>query len=469
LTTTPLKAQKEPRAAVRWVMRHPVLTVVVIALTVRVLAAVVTRLVTDTYTIPDETLYLELGRNLINGVKPDEWYPGYGQSFYDSVQVYTAPLVFLFRIFGPDRIVGALFAAVMGTATAGLTTAIGLRFLRVPFAVFAGLVVALMPSQILFSAVTLREAHVWFALVLIAVAVVLLMSEDWRRLAAGAVLAAVALWGLSYLRDQTMLAAAWALALAALIGPRRLWPARVVAAVVIAAVLPWATHLGVGGYTLVAEHAGHLAQDRATLAVGANSAFGQQPRRTTPPPPTPRPSGAPATPGSPPVVPPADGTASNTARDAATRDTSVRADFRHLPHGLVDVVLRPFPWTATTGASLLLARVETLVWYLLYVLSVIGLVVAARRPTARRSLAFPALLGIMLIGIAALTQGNLGTAFRHRDQLVWVLGLCSAMGLQWLWLESRWARGRPPEGEPDAPERDEPAPPAPAAEHALSG
>ena len=54
----------------------------------------------------------------------------------------------------------------------------------------------------------------------------------------------------------------------------------------------------------------------------------------------------------------------------------------------------------------------------------------------------------MLAGIAALTQGNLGTAFRHRDQVVWVLALCGAAELQWLVLQSRWARTRP--SAPDA-------------------
>jgi hypothetical protein len=38
-----------------------------------------------------------------------------------------------------------------------------------------------------------------------------------------------------------------------------------------------------------------------------------------------------------------------------------------------------------------------------------------------------------MVGIAAVTQGNLGTAFRHREQVLWVLALGAAAGAEWLW------------------------------------
>jgi hypothetical protein len=43
----------------------------------------------------------------------------------------------------------------------------------------------------------------------------------------------------------------------------------------------------------------------------------------------------------------------------------------------------------------------------------------------------------MMIGIAAVTQGNLGTAFRHREQVLWVLALGAAAGAEWLWARRR--------------------------------
>ena len=400
---------------------------VVIALLARIALAVAAVLVTDRYTIPDETLYLELARNIVHGISPNEWYPGYGQSLYDSIETYSAPLVLIFRVFGSTRLVGALFAAAVGAAAAGLTVAIALRFLRPAFALIGGLVVALVPSQVLFSAVVLREGHIWLMLTLVGLgAVILLTGTDWQRLALGALLAAAGLLGLAYLRDQTMLAAAWALALAVVLSVRQMWPARVAVGLVVALAIPWLAGSGPGGWNLVRSNADRLAQTRATLAVDANSAFGG----ATPPPA----SGSGVGPN---------GTVSSTARDAANRDDSVRSSIRHLPAGLVDVTLRPFPWSSTAGLSLLLARVETIGWYLLYALTIIGIVVSIRRRESRLALEFPVFLMGMLLGIAALTQGNLGTAFRHREQILWILALCAAAGLQWLLMESRWgSRGR---------------------------
>jgi hypothetical protein len=46
----------------------------------------------------------------------------------------------------------------------------------------------------------------------------------------------------------------------------------------------------------------------------------------------------------------------------------------------------------------------------------------------------------ILVGIAALTQGNLGTAFRHREQMLWGLALCAAAGAEWLVVHASAAR-----------------------------
>jgi hypothetical protein len=449
---------------------------VIVALLARVVVAVAAVIVTRRYTIPDETLYLELGRNVVNGISPDQWYPGYGQSFYDSVETFSAPLVFLFRVFGAYRVVGGLFSAVVGAATAGLTVAIALRYLRPAFALIAGLVVALLPSQVLFSAVVLREGHIWLMLAVVGFGAVLMMSTDWRRIALGAVLAALGILGLGYLRDQTMLAAAWALGLAVIITPWRLWPARVAAGVAVAVLIPMVAGSGPGAWSLLRNNAGSLAKTRATLAVDANSAFGgatppppAQPSTTTttatkPSAPQPAPGEAPKTP----AATPTQGSVSDTARNAANGEENVRAGLRHLPVGLVDVTLRPFPWSSTVGLSLLMARAETVAWYVLYALGIIGILASLRRREAWLALQFPVLLMGMLLGIAALTQGNLGTAFRHREQMVWALALCAAAGLQWLVLDSRFAkRRRARRGEthdPGAGDRpDEPVPSEPAA------
>jgi hypothetical protein len=394
-------------------IEHPIATVVVLALAARVVVAVAAYLLTDRYTIPDEALYMALGRAVVHGVPPDQWYPGYGQWLYDQVGAFSRPLVLLFRVFGPERLVGAFFSAVVGAAVAGVTVAIGLRFLRPAFALLAGVVVALTPSQVLLSSVVLREAHIWLALALVGVGALHMARPAWRPLAVGVAVAAGGLLALGFLRDQTMLAAAWALALALLISPRRLWIPRMAAGLAVVLVVPLIGGAGLGGAGLVAHNADTLAQTRAKLGVGANSAFGG----ATPPP------RAGATAGGP--------SPSNRAvSDAASQEDGVRSDLAHLPAGVVNVTLRPFPWESSPSLSLALARIETLEWYALCGL---GVVVSVRRRLARRAMQYPIVLLGLLVGLAAVTQGNLGTAFRHRGQLLWVLALGAAAGAQWLW------------------------------------
>jgi hypothetical protein len=266
-----------------------------------------------------------------------------------------------------------------------------------------------------------------------------MMGTDRRRLLAGAALAALALASLGFLRDQTLLAAAWALALALVLARRRLWAERAAAGVAIALLVPWAVGLGPGGAKLVGTSADQLAKTRATLAIGARTAFPSTTRA---------PGSAAPLPGVPARRPPS--TAAQAAVAAATSEQSATQGLDHLPVGLVDVGLRPFPWQATSGNMLSLARVETFGWYLLYALAAVGIATALRRRRMRLALQFPVLLTGMYLGIAALTQGNAGTAFRHREQELWALALAAAWGAQWLWSRraERQVAGAPAAVEP---------------------
>ena len=73
-----------------------------------------------------------------------------------------------------------------------------------------------------------------------------------------------------------------------------------------------------------------------------------------------------------------------------------------------------------------LARIEALVWYPLVALALFGLAGAWRM---RRALAFPVLCGGGVLAMYGLTEGNLGTAFRHRGELVWVTLLLATVGI----------------------------------------
>jgi hypothetical protein len=103
------------------------------------------------------------------------------------------------------------------------------------------------------------------------------------------------------------------------------------------------------------------------------------------------------------------------------------------------VALRPWPWEAAAGSlGLNLARLENLVWYPLLVLALLGLTSVWRH---RRVLVFPALCCGAILAMYGLTEGNLGTAFRHRSEVVWIVALLATLGLERL---VAWRRTRRP-------------------------
>ncbi|SVC96719.1 uncharacterized protein METZ01_LOCUS349573, partial [marine metagenome] len=151
-----------------WVLLHPVATVVAAAFVVRTLVAAVLN-VTDTWSLaPDAGSYLAVAEAVSSG-RLDSFWPGYGPSLFNSTRSFSAQVAFLFDVFGPYRISGQLVAVLYGSLAAGLTVLLARRLIRPSFALAAGLVVALSPSQVLWSSVVLRESTIWVLLVGIAV------------------------------------------------------------------------------------------------------------------------------------------------------------------------------------------------------------------------------------------------------------------------------------------------------------
>jgi multidrug transporter EmrE-like cation transporter len=103
------------------------------------------------------------------------------------------------------------------------------------------------------------------------------------------------------------------------------------------------------------------------------------------------------------------------------------SDVEHLPAGLVAVLARPHLWEATDKIAVSFARLENVAWFGLYAAALAGALRAPR--SVRRVVAYPAISGAGIVVVAALTQGNLGTAFRHRGQILWALVVVAVVGL----------------------------------------
>ncbi len=101
---------------------------------------------------------------------------------------------------------------------------------------------------------------------------------------------------------------------------------------------------------------------------------------------------------------------------------------RYLPTGVTVVGLRPWPWESSSASlGIRFARAEALVWYPLLLLALVGITAIRRH---RRTLAFPVLAGGAILMMYGLTEGNLGTAYRHRGEFVWVVALLAAIGAE---------------------------------------
>ena len=123
-------------------------------------------------------------------------------------------------------------------------------------------------------------------------------------------------------------------------------------------------------------------------------------------------------------------------------DNDLEATLASFPHGLVSVTLRPFPWEADGGFGRTAAALESPIWLLLILLSVVGLVAKWRSSDEVTLLMIQVAL---FTGAAAVTQGNLGTAFRHRGQVLVALAVLSMVGIEHL--RNRWSRNGMDKGE----------------------
>ena len=403
------------------------------------------------------------------------------------------PLVALFWLFGPVRIVAQLFAVLLGALAAAATAAVAGRVLRRSYALAAGLIVALFPSQVLWSSLVLRESLIWAGLAGIALVVVYSQrSSSVVRILGSTLVAGLLFWVLANTRIQTAALALWCMFPALLFGRGRR-VVRALSAIGVLVVAPLVIGMGMGAATFAEQTIFRLGFSHATLSVNAQSSFMSEPdpvevsepdQLSQPDPgeetqpglvwegsrwPGQLESGEEAEPGL--VVETTGSTVvafqritgveckahleqelgetqqilyvSDRLLDRLRRelvcisdgqggailvDNTLGANLSRLPRGLFNTMVRPLPWEIELSSPEKFgAGLESPLWLVLYGLS--GYCIWKRRKRLA-SMVFPVLMagGIAMSG--AVTHGNLGTAFRHRGQVVFALAILSAGGLQ---------------------------------------
>jgi len=397
------------------ILRHPVLSVFLLALTVRALLSVVISVAFGGVLFQDDGTYPVLAMQRATG-QTQSW-SEYEYFLFNATATLLLPLTWIYQVFGFSVLAGQLLVGLHSALAAAATTRLALEALPARFALLAGVVVAMLPSQVLFSSTVLKDPAVWACLAGVGLVLALLgRAKGWR--AAGLLVALSVLFLLlAHLRLHTLVAAGWAavLAIVLILGRRRLTSS--LGVLVLALLVPLYAGVGIGGYNLIVEGRS-LGERRLANAAGATTSFV-----------APLPSGPSRSPASssgdlseaPPETP-------GEAEPAPSKqETAGGRTLPALTRGLSVMVLEPYPVPSTFRNSRLLAALaENVLWWPLLALALLGSPDAWRH---RRVLAFPILAGGAIVLLYALAEGNFGTAYRHRGEVVWVVALLAAVGV----------------------------------------
>jgi Dolichyl-phosphate-mannose-protein mannosyltransferase len=108
---------------------------------------------------------------------------------------------------------------------------------------------------------------------------------------------------------------------------------------------------------------------------------------------------------------------------------TIGTSLQYLPLGASFLLFAPFPWAIETPLQLV-AMPETLLWYPLFLMAIRGFWLAGRRGDLSRTM-IPFSVLLVVTASYALVEGNFGTAYRHRAQVMPLFFIFSGIGISW--------------------------------------
>ena len=276
------------------------------------------------------------------------------------------------QLFGDDHLLPRLWNAGVGSLTVLLCFVLATRVVSGIGARFTALVVAFLPTLVMWSTLNLKDADVW-CLILSGLLLIVRLQAGWRWRSIAALGIVVVL--LASLRQF----AAASLVLATAVGllSPHLSRRRLITAAGVAAAVAVVVALTVGERVYTSLHLDMLAHLRHALAVGARSAVDPDPGLQT-----------------------------------------LHGAIAFLPRGVFDLLIRPFPWEVP-GALKTGVAIDIVLEYAVLVAAIIGIAYSIKR----RPVESAPLIGIIICLIVGygLVLSNLGTIYRERAQIVVVL------------------------------------------------
>ena len=378
----------------------------------------------------DDASYFRLASQAARFLQGGTLDPSYTPPFWGGDAYLFGGFVYLetalFVIFGPDVRMPLLLNSAMAVMTTLLIYSAGVRLFGTRIAFVAAAVVAFYPSLILWSSLNLKDS---LTIALATSAVWALIAFAGQPAALSMMASFVATEALvsvrAYVAGTVAVAAALSIAVVAMPWRRRVMSATVGFTIAVAIVLQSLAAVGLGeGDQLLAT----FERVRAAMAVSARTAFVPTPSpqpsasRSKPAATTSAatigPSAAPV--GSSAVMPVA--TALTTQPATVDTEAPTLRTLSYLPVGLAYVIFAPVPFAARRAQELISAP-EMAWWYVLFWGALFTL---WRRRRAWRTLAPLVLVTAGLMMVLALTEGNVGTLFRHRGMVVPFVALLAA-------------------------------------------
>ena len=334
---------------------------------------------------PDAEAYEAIGKQISDywaggGFTPrairEGWRPGY---YHLNAAFYTA--------FGDSRLGLVVLNMFAGVWTALITFYMTREILPVASAKAAAVLTGVFPSMVLWSTLNIRDALATLCTVLI---VLYGMRLSKRFQLSHLWVFGVAVLGLSLLRDYMAFLVVLGLAIGSVTAVRaeRVVPTMLFGTLVAVALTYFADQVGLFA-AVRPEGLLETAQGlRSGLQRGATSAFGV---------------------------------------GAETR--TIVAALQYIPIGGSYLLFAPFPWAINTTLQAA-AMPETLLWYPLFLLSMVGLRISIRNRLTTALVPVSVLL--VVVASYALVEGNFGTAYRHRAQIMPLFFVFSGVGLSWI-------------------------------------
>ena len=373
---------REPDPDVRtWLVR-----LALAALALRLVLVVVVQFTVSPYFFaPDAQAYERIGREIGNywageGFAPtairEGWRPGY---YHLNAVFYSA--------FGDSRLALVVLNIFAGVWTALFTFYLTREFLPVASAKVAAILTAVFPSIVLWSVLNIRDA---LAALCTVVLVLYGMRLSKRLRLSHLWIFAAALLGLGLLRDYMAFLVVLGLAIGSVtaIRPERMFGTMLFGTTAALALTYFADQVGLFS-AIRPEGLLETAQVlRTGLQQGAVSAFG-----------------------------------------VGAQTGTIGEALQYIPIGGSYLLFAPFPWDVQTTLQAT-AMWETLLWYPLFLMSLLGFRISLRD---RMSTAlFPVSVLLVVVSSYALVEGNFGTAYRHRAQIMPLFFVFSGVSLSWI-------------------------------------